>query len=64
MEAVGPFGRLPFVLRAAGQPVSDPDPLDHQDFILDLHIAFSLGAQLSLAGVDPSRLQRATQGPS
>lgn len=63
VETVGPFGRFPFVTGAPGQPVSDPDPLDHQNLILDLHIAFSLGAQLPLASIYPARFQRATQRP-
>jgi len=44
------------MLRATGQWVA-------WNVFLDLHIAFSVGAKLPLAGVDPTRLQRATEGP-
>jgi len=63
VERVGAFGRLSFRDRASYQPVSDTNPLDNENPFLDLHIAFSVGAKLPLAGVDPTRLQRATEGP-
>jgi hypothetical protein len=44
------------------QVVADPDPLDHQDAVLDLHLAPGLGVEPPLAGRDLARLQRAPEG--
>lgn len=57
-----PRGSFPLVVRAADELVPDSDALDHEDLVLDNHIALRLGAEPALAGVDPARLQRATQG--
>lgn len=59
---VRPLGRLTPVLRAVAQHISDPDPPDDEDVLLEHHIAFREGLQASLARVDPARLQRATEG--
>src|SRR5438105_7842426 len=63
MEAVGPLGHLALVFRATTQPVVDANPLDHENLVVDDHIALRLSAELALAGIDPARLQRATQCP-
>ena len=56
------FCCLALIFGAAGERVAHPDPLDHQHLVLEVDVAFGLGAQLPLACVDPARLQRATQG--
>jgi hypothetical protein len=55
---------LPLFRRAAGQCVLDPNPLDDEHAILGLDIALGLRCQVALPSFDPTRLQRATQGPS
>ena len=45
--------------RAAPQHVVHMDPSDHQDFVLDIDIAASLGGKAAFAGIDPARFQRA-----
>ncbi len=62
MKAVGALGSLSLVFGAAGQLISNADAFDHQRLVLDLHVAFSLAHEPAFAGVDPARLQRATQG--
>ena len=62
MEGVRPFGGLSLVFRAAGEAVPHANSLDHQHPVLDEDVSFSLGGQLAVAGVDPARLQRATEG--
>src|SRR5690349_25166200 len=57
-----PLRRLAFVRRAVAQRVRDPDPLDHEDLLLDVDVALGLGRQPPLARVDPARLQRASKG--
>jgi len=59
---VGAFCRFAFVLGAAGQRVGHPDPLDDQDLVFQVDLAFGFRCELSLACIDPARLQRATQG--
>jgi len=54
---------LPLFRRAACQRVLDPDPLDDEHPVLDLDIALGLRCQVTLPSFDPTRLQRATQGP-
>jgi len=41
MERVGALGSLALVLRAPGQSILDPDPLDDQHLVLDLDVTFS-----------------------
>ena len=54
--------RFAFVLGATGKLVVNANPLDDQHAILDLDIALAFRCQLAAAGVDPTRLQRASQG--
>jgi hypothetical protein len=61
MERVRAFGCFALVLGAADERVSHPDPFDHQDLVLQVDLALGFRRELSLAGVDPARLQRATQ---
>jgi hypothetical protein len=56
------FGCFALVLGAADERVSHPDLFDHQDLVLQVDLAIGLRRELPLAGVDPARLQRATQG--
>jgi hypothetical protein len=53
---------LALVVRHAAQRVVNLDPLDDQDLVLEVDLAFGLGGQLAAARVDPARLQRATEG--
>jgi hypothetical protein len=53
---------FPFVIRTAGQCVPDADPLDDENFVLEVDFAFGFRRETPLACVDPARLQRATQG--
>jgi len=62
VKAVRALGGLSLVLRAAGQLISNANAFDHQHLVLDFHVAFSLAHEPAVAGVDPARLQRATQG--
>jgi hypothetical protein len=62
MVEVRPLGRLTPVFGAAVQHISEPDPPNDEDLLLEHHVAFREGLQASLARVDPTRLQRATQG--
>ena len=62
MERVGTLGGFSLVLGAVGQPISNTNALDHQHLVLDLHVAFSITDEPAASGVDPARLQRATQG--
>ena len=54
-------GGLLLIRRATLQLVADPNALDDEHAALDLDVAFGLGREMSLAGVDLARLQRATQ---
>jgi hypothetical protein len=56
------FGRFSLVIRAATKLITDADPLDDEDLVLQHHVALSLGLKPSTSGVDTARLQRATQG--
>ena len=60
---VGPLGRRPLVVGTISKPVLHADALDDQHAVLHLHVAFTLRREPALTGVDPARLQRATQGP-
>lgn len=62
MVLVRPLSRVPLVGRTPAQAIAHPDPLDHQDPVLHLDVAFGVRLQLPLPGIDPARLQRATQG--
>src|SRR5260370_15217652 len=62
MERMRSLRRLALVLRAAGEVVANVDALDHEHLVLDDHDTLGVGGQLSLAGVDPARLQRASKG--
>lgn len=59
---VRPLSRVPLIGRTPAQAIAHPDPLDHQHPVLHLDVAFGVRLQLPLPGVDPARLQRATQG--
>jgi hypothetical protein len=54
--------RLALVWRTSRERVPDPDPLDHQHFVLDDDVAFRLARQAAISGFDPARLQRAPEG--
>jgi hypothetical protein len=56
------LGRLALVSGAACERVAHADLLQHQDFVLDVDLALGFGAELAIAGVDPARFQRATEG--
>jgi hypothetical protein len=61
VKGVGPLGGLAL----AGlelEVVTDPDPLDDQDTVLDLDLAPGLGAKPPFAGRDLARFQRAPEG--
>ena len=58
---VGAPGRRLLVRRATSQLIADPNALDDEHAALDLDVALGLGCEVSLAGVDLARLQRATQ---
>jgi hypothetical protein len=62
VERVRPLRRLAFVVRTTNQPIADSDSLDDQDLIDNVDLALRLGAQAPITGVDPARLQRASQG--
>ena len=47
--------------RTTPQLVADPNALDDEHAVLDLDVPLRLGGEMSLAGVDLARLQRATQ---
>ena len=59
---MGPLGCFSLVFRAALQRVADADLLDDQDLVLEIDLAFGFRRQPSPTRVDPTRLQRATQG--
>ena len=61
MEAVGALRRLALVVWAARQCVADADPLDDQRLLFHDHVAFGFRREPALTGVDPARLQRASQ---
>ena len=63
MKAVRPFGSIPLVVWATGQCVVNANPFDHKHLVFQDDITFRLRAQPSLAGVDPTRIQRAPEGP-
>ena len=54
---------LSFIVGTTGQRVADANSLDHEDLILEVHLAFGFSRKSPIACVDPARLQRATQGP-
>ncbi len=56
------FRGLAFLLGAAGQHVAHADSLDDKHLLLEVDLAFGFRCEIPLAGVDPARLQRATQG--
>ena len=62
MECMSPLGCLSLVLGASHQQVGDPDPLDHQHLVFEEDVTLPGCRQTAIAGVDPARLQRATQG--
>src|SRR5260370_2281310 len=62
MERMRSLRRLALVLRAAGEVIANMDALDHQHLVLHDHDTLGIGGQLSLARVDPARLQRASKG--
>src|ERR1700694_1026356 len=64
MERMRALGRLALVDRAPGEVIPNVDALDHEHLLLQHDDAFCIGAQPTLAGVYPARLQRGTQGPS
>jgi len=43
-------------------PVADVDPPDDQNFVLSLNLPSDFRGKPAIAGVDPARLQRASQG--
>lgn len=57
-----PQGGVLFVAWALLEQVSHPDPPDDEHFLIDLDIAFGFRYQSSRIGLNPTRLQRATQG--
>jgi len=61
MKAVRPHRRVTFVVGKA-QVVGHLDALDHQHLPLQFHLANRFRGQPALAGRDPARFQRATQG--
>ena len=54
-------GGVLLIRRATLQLVADPNALDDEHAALHLDVALGLGCEMSLAGVDLARLQRATQ---
>jgi hypothetical protein len=63
MVRVGTLGRLALVFGTVLQRVTDADSFDDEHLVLEVDVAFGLTAEATHAGVDPARLQRATQGP-
>jgi hypothetical protein len=63
VEAVGPSRRVALVV-GQSQVVGNMDAFHHQDSPLQFHLANRFRGQPALAGGDPARLQRATQGAS
>jgi hypothetical protein len=61
VEAVSALGSLALVVGASGQRIADADSLDDQDLVFHDHVAYGFRREPSVAGVDPARLQRATQ---
>lgn len=59
---VGSFGGFALLLGTPDQPVAHANTLQHQHSVFKLHVPLSLTAQLAFRGVDPARLQRATEG--
>jgi hypothetical protein len=59
---VGAARGIAFVLRASLEHVVNPDPFDDQHPALDLDLTLYLRGQMTLAGFDLARFQRATQG--
>ncbi len=57
-----PLGGFSLVGRAIFQRVTDTDALDDEHLVLNNHVALTFAGQPALTGVDPARLQRATQG--
>lgn len=62
VEAVRSLRRLALVIGASGQPIAHSDALDHEDLVLEHHVALRLRCQPAAAGIDLARLQRASQG--
>jgi hypothetical protein len=62
MEGARSLRRFALVVGAARERVPDADPLDDENFVLEVDLAFGFRRELPLACVDPARLQRATQG--
>jgi hypothetical protein len=63
MEGMRALGHLALVIGAPGEVIAHVDALDHEHLLLQHDDAFGIRAEPTLAGVDPARLQRATQGP-
>ena len=61
MMLVRASGGVLLFRRTTPQLVADPNALDDEHAVLDLDIPLGLGGEMSLAGVDLARLQRATQ---
>src|SRR5207253_4809658 len=61
MMLVGAPGGILLIGRATLQLVADPNALDDEHAVLDLDVPLGVGCEMSLAGVDLARLQRATQ---
>jgi hypothetical protein len=62
MEGMRTLGRLALVIRTPGEVIPHVDALDHEHLVLQHDDTFGIGAQPTLACIDPTRLQRATQG--
>jgi len=57
-----PLRRLTLVVGTAAERVAHADPLDDEDFVLEVNLAVGFRGQLAFGGVDPARLQRAPEG--
>jgi hypothetical protein len=63
MMLMRPLGGGPLVIGTSPQPIPHTDPLNHKHAIEDLDVPLRLGLQKGLAGLDPTRLQRASSAP-
>lgn len=61
MVLMRPLGSLALVGRTVRKRVVDPDRLEAQDPVLDVDVALGFRGQVSPAGVDPARFQRAAK---